>query len=80
MFDAVVQIATGAGAIVTGAAAVGSYRRLGQLLERVDDNETRSETNRQILVGEREHIDGVLERLQRVEDAIDRLQGGSRDA
>jgi hypothetical protein len=57
-------------AMITAAAATGCVAYLRNMASTVEKNEDRSVQNSEILTGEPEHIDGVLNRLDRVEDQV----------
>lgn len=69
MPDPLVSYAVSAGATVTAAAAVYTARCFRDVARTVHANEERSKQNRAILTGSAKHIEGVLPRLDDIEDA-----------
>jgi len=59
-----------ASAMITASAAVYVAATVRDELVKIGENEQRSKRNRTIFTGEAEHFDGVLERLDRVEDRV----------
>lgn len=69
MADPTLQFVIGVSTTVSAATLVVIARRFDRLLTKVEDNEDRSLTNRDLLVGN-ETRDGVLNRVERVEEVV----------
>ena len=69
---AIVELLVGAGSVVTASAAVGTYRRMTDLVDTVEENEQRSTTHREWIAGDpntRDH--NLFERVSQLEDEIE---------
>ncbi|QSG06474.1 hypothetical protein [Halapricum desulfuricans] len=67
-----VELVVSASASLTAAAAIGTFGYARAIAEKVDENEDRSQENREILVGNPDLVDASLvERVRELEDEVE---------
>jgi len=72
--ELVIPVVTGAAAIVCSASAIGTYRRADQILNRIEQNETRSKRNREMLNGDPAMSTSLNDRVTALEERYGRLK------
>lgn len=69
---ALAEIVVPAASTLTATAAVGSFHYIRQVAQSVDENESRSKSNREVLLGDPDLVErNVIERVRDLEDEID---------